>query len=752
MDRCGTARTRAAHPLLRGGRREIYTHRFSTSELQSLSSICETLVPPLSLNEESDLGFFSRLPIPDEVAEALWTRRFIPEVVLMVRLVLMMLSTRLGSLLLCGFVCFGWKFPFVRKFSELSLGEREGVLKGWLGGTRFTVIRSIFALLKVLCLYIFFSLTDENSQNPVWDAIGYHLENDECHIKINKTRPLDKGVINMRTATHSTFIESASSKGLNVCVDQNQDNYSIECDVVVVGSGCGGAVAAAVLANSGRKVIVLEKGDYFVAEDYSSLEGPSMNQLYESGGMLSTLDGKMLLLAGTTVGGGSVVNWSASIKTPSTVLTEWAINQRVPLFSSSEYITSMDDVCKRIGVTEKCEEEGLQNLVLRKGCEALRLKVECVPRNSSERHYCGSCCYGCRSGDKQGADLTWLVDAVDKGAVILTGCKAERFILEENKSDGSAKEKKCMGVMATTTTTTNKNTRKKIQIKAKVTISACGSLWTPPLMKNSGLKNPNIGKNLHLHPATMVWGYFPDYISDFKGKKAFEGGIITSLHKVVKFDDHNECKRVCAILETPSLGPGSFAAMQPWVSRLDIKERMTKYARTVNLFAMVRDEGSSGEVHAEGRISYKLSDLDKENLRTGLRKALRIMVAAGAVEVGTYRSDGQRIECKGIGEEALEEFLDTVTVQGGPMSRGEKWNLFTSAHQMGSCRISATAKEGAVDLNGESWEAEGLFVCDASVLPSAIGVNPMITIQTTAYCLSKKIAEYLKQGRLSKDM
>ncbi|KAK9137759.1 hypothetical protein Sjap_008353 [Stephania japonica] len=677
MERCDIARTRTAHPLLRGGRRELYTHGFSTSELRSLSSICETLAPPLSLNGKSDQGFQSAFgsqgPVPDEVAEALWTRGFIPEVVLLVRLVLKMLSTRLGSALLCGFVCFGWKFPFVRKFSELSLGEREGVLKGWLGGTRFTVIRSIFALLKVVCLFVFFSLTDENSQNPAWGAIGYHIENDECHRKINKTRPLEKGVINTGTATDSTFIESASLKGLNGWVDQNQHYNSIECDVVVVGSGCGGAVAAAILANSGHKVIVLEKGEYFVAEDYSSLEGPSMNQLYESGGMLSTLDGKMLLLAGTTVGGGSAVNWSASIKTPTTVLTDWAVNHRVPLFSSAEYITSMDAVCMRIGVTEKCEEEGLQNQVLRKGCEALGLKVESVPRNSSERHYCGSCCYGCRSGDKQGADLTWLVDAVDKGAVILTGCKAERFILVENKSDGdgSTKEKKCLGVIATTT---NKNTAKKIQIKAKVTISACGSLCTPPLMKNSGLKNPNIGKNLHLHPATMVWGYFPDYISDLKGKKAFEGGIITSLHKVVQVDDHNKPERVCAILEAPSLGPGSFAAMQPWVSRLDMKERMTKFGRTVNLFAMVRDEGS-GEVKAEGRITYKLSDLDRENLRTGLRKALRIMVAAGAVEVGTYRSDGQRIECEGIGEKALEEFLDTVTV-GGDQSLGERSGIY----------------------------------------------------------------------------
>uniref|UniRef100_A0A0D3HEN9 Long-chain-alcohol oxidase n=1 Tax=Oryza barthii TaxID=65489 RepID=A0A0D3HEN9_9ORYZ len=841
--------------------------------MEALRAICGAFIPSLpeaaaALAEADDEGrgggdkdlerFYlasaADAAVPDEVAE-LMVNRCAWEAVALVTVVLWLLATRAGTLALCGAAACvassaagGW-LPSVRRFADLPPERREAALRRWSSARWLFPLKITFTVIKIICHFVFYTkispilpsrhpghcarrplpvtslfrladatpasrrrrlavpgppltgceqrdstLTvctlDEKSRNPSWKAIGYAAPAaaaaavEQRRPASPSRRPLEDGVVETRRMDDNALLRSLVEKGLAVKTG-TAAHHTVQCDAVVVGSGCGGGVAAAVLASKGYKVVVVEKGDYFATEDYTSLEGPSMERLYEKGGVFGTSNVTTILFTGATVGGGSAVNWSACIRTPAEIREEWSREHGLPVFASTAYAQAMDAVCDRIRVTGGCEEEGFQNRVLRRGCDALGMRADAVPRNSSEGHFCGSCNLGCPTGDKKGTDTTWLVDAVERGAVILTGCKAEHFILERNAGGRGGRSKRCRH-------------HQEAPLEAKVSISACGALMTPPLLRNSGLKNRHIGRNLHLHPVSMAWGYFPDSTAELPGK-CYEGGIITSMHRVTDR----------TIIETPALGPGAFSAVVPWESGRDMKERMRRYARTAHAFALVRDRGA-GAVDGEGRVRFSPSRDDAEELRAGLRRALRILVAAGAAEVGTNRSDGLRLRCKGARDEDVEAFLDEVSVEKGPMHPGsdnrddaeelraglrralrilvaagaaevgthrsdglrlrckgvrdadveafldevtiekgpmypgsDKWAIFCSAHQMGSCRMGASPRDGAVDGAGESWEAEGLYVCDGSLLPTAVGVNPMITIQSIAYCLSNGIADTL---------
>uniref|UniRef100_M8AJH5 Glucose-methanol-choline oxidoreductase N-terminal domain-containing protein n=1 Tax=Aegilops tauschii TaxID=37682 RepID=M8AJH5_AEGTA len=349
----------------------------------------------------------------------------------------------------------------------------------------------------------------ENSENPCWKATGFSVPNVKEQRKKHPTeattlRPLDSGVVETRELDDAALLTSLAEKGLAVKPATSGDYHAVECDVAIVGSGCGGGVAAAVLASAGHKVLVVEKGDYFTPDDYSSVEGPSMERLYEQGGIFCTSNVTTVLYAGTTVGGGSAGEWDATRRPP--------------------------------------------------------------------------------PGDPQG-----------------------------NNSGKNGRSKKCVGLVATCM---SNGITKKLRIEAKVSISACGALMTPPLLRNSGLRNRHVGRNLHLHPVSMAWGYFPDTNQEPQlTGKCYEGGIITSMHRVTER----------TIIETPALGPGAFASLVPWESGRDMKERMRRPSRG-----------------------------DIEELRDGLRRALRIMVASGAAEVGTHRSDGLRLRWQGVQDQGVE--------------------------------------------------------------------------------------------------
>lgn len=746
----------AGHGFLRGGGKAAYPHPFSKSQMECLTAICDSIVPAIEPQPESPavnnsaarvdpseaVKRFYRLSgsengVPEHVA-GLIAKNVIQLGITIAWTMLWLLSTRLGTFLLCGRASLSGAFPYVQRFAAVPRWKREKILYDWGNDTGFalgSLLSLSFKLFKSICLFAFYSLEGPDGTNPTWPAIGYARPHESLG---TGARVLGGGVIDdsggasklkqlLEDAEKFTVTEESlecRNLMLKKRISPAGKCMKVECDVVVVGSGSGGGVAAGVLAQEGYSVLVLEKGKYHAGHDLSLSEGPSLDKMYQSGCMLTTLDCGVVVLAGATVGGGSTINWSACIRTPAHVLKEWTNEHGLRFFGEEEYEIAMDTVCARLGVVNGCEKEGFQNVVLRKGCQKLGYNVENVPRNNSADHYsCGGFCnLGCKSGKKKGTAETWLVDAVAAGARVLAGCKALAVV--HAPGIHSLKQNRAKGVLARLG-----QGQDHVFVQARVVVVASGALGTPPLLQASGLRNRNIGKNLHLHPVRVAWGYFPP--GDEPDGKCYEGDIISSMCKI---------EGSSAMIQTPIFHPGAFSSWSPWVSGRDMKERMVRYSRTASLFALVRDKGS-GRVWKENYLSYKVDEgsHDGENLARGLERALRILIAAGAAEVGTHRMDGERFNVAEARQEEIEDFL-------GKVRRKSKFSTpHFSAHQMGSCRMGMDPATSCVDENGESWEVEGLFVSDASVLPTALGVNPMITVESVSFCISRRVSRFLRR-------
>jgi choline dehydrogenase-like flavoprotein len=264
----------------------------------------------------------------------------------------------------------------------------------------------------------------------------------------------------------------------------------IEIDVVIVGSGCGGGVAAKNLAEAGHSVLVADKAHHFPPSMLPMTEEAATVHLFEDGGAAFTDDGSVAVTAGSVWGGGGSVNWSASLQTQGYVRKEWAQDRGLTFFETSEFQTCLDRVCHRMGVSTDNIRHNHGNDVLLNGSRKLGYTAKAVPQNTGgHEHYCGHCMMGCASGEKQGPVVTWLPDAARAGAKFIEGFKVARVLF-----DG---KKKAIGVEGTWTSRNthghidgplSDRTVRKVIVKAKKVIIASGTLWSPIVLMNSGLK------------------------------------------------------------------------------------------------------------------------------------------------------------------------------------------------------------------------------------------------------------------------
>ena len=648
--------------------------KLTSRQHHALKSICDTFAP-----HADGWPSASELGVPEAIAEAMDLNPRISDHQQFLQL-LNIWDSQLHSLFAIG---------KVSRFSALAEEDRVRVLLDWaesaLGRRRaaFQALRKAVSYLYVMLPHL------NNAPTPVWNKIGY--------------------------PGPPEFPQIPPPARLNVSVPAGETKLS--CEVCIVGSGAGGATAAAVLAAAGKDVIVLEAGDYYDDADFDGGELAGYQRLYTEGGSAATSDHSVGLLAGECLGGGTVVNYTTSFRTPDDIRAEWAA-AGVPWFTAEEYTNSLDAVCQRLSVNVNHNRISAREQILDRGLRALGWHVDSMPRNvlaCDQGKFCGFCGVGCRLGAKQSATKTWLADAQENNARIITGTRAQKILIEAGHAAGvEAISKK----------------GHHVSIRCKAVIVACGAIHTPALLLRSGLHNPQIGKHLHLHPVSNVCGVFGEDIRPWEGTM-----------QAIYSDQHRSINGNYGVkYETTALQPVIAAAALPWRSPTQHRKFFAQLPKTVGIGVLLRDrDGGRVTTDAQGNpvAHYALSPFDRAHLRYGFISAARILEAAGAHTIYSPHAKWCAYEPRRNGSlTSFEQSMDSAGWESGRVA------LF-SFHIMGSARLGNSPSTSATNPDGEAWEARNLLVMDGSSFPSASGVNPMITIEAIAYRNASALAARL---------
>jgi len=647
--------------------------RLSGRERRALEDICDTFCP------QGDGAPTAReLGVADAVLQAAGRNPRVPE-----RLQLRGLLALWDTPVMAAVAGAGFK-----RFGQLPPPQREQVLLAW-ADSRLTQRRAAFQALRKAALLFYYMLPrPDGARNPAWDAIGYD-------------GPLGK-------------LDGAPAKALTITPITK--DTKLECDVVIVGSGAGGGAAAGVLAGAGLEVIVVESGGYYDDQDFAGSELGALTGYYMAAPAASH-DQSIALLAGSCLGGGTVVNYSTSFRTPDEVRDEWATHG-VPAFTSDEYTRSLDAVCDRLGVNQEHNEPSSRERKLQEGCVKLGWHVDAMPRGvrgCAQGKECGYCGLGCRVGAKQSVLKTWLADANAAGTRLIVGTKVRRVLTE----GGAAR-----GVEGTT------DEGHRVEIKSRAVVVACGAIHTPALLKRSGLSNQNIGKHLKLHPASVVFGVFDEELKPWEG-------TMQALYS----DQFRDLDNGYGLkLETAALHPHLFIPFSPWRGSGEHFSLMQGLSNTVPIGVLLRDrDGGEVRVGREGEpiVRYRLSDYDAGHMRTGFDGAARLLEAAGARRIFSSHT-------KWVGyDPGVSGSREQFVADGDAAGYGTGQVALGSFHIMGSARMGGSPTLSACDPNGQTWDVRNLYVFDASAFPTASGVNPQISIQAIAHMGARGLASRL---------
>jgi choline dehydrogenase-like flavoprotein len=488
---------------------------------------------------------------------------------------------------------------------------------------------------------------------------------------------------------------------VRVFADYGARDFSERCDVVVVGSGPCGAVAAYELAAAGKDVVLCEEGPPFTPSDYEFDGSISMTRTMREGGLRFTAGTVLPTMQAIALGGGSLVNSAICNRTPDFRFQEWAEAAQLERTSRRDLDPHYDAIAERLGIAPTPDAvQGRRNLLFRDGCKALGYSSEPCPRNVVGCRGSGECFTGCRARAKQSMDISYVPAAIERGARVLSSLRVEEV---------TASGRRATGVAGRVAAPLSGAPGARFRIEAKAVVLAAGVLASPLLLLRSGnLANASgqVGEHLQFHPGTSVLGVFPDPVDPVFGA--------TQGYQCLQFlrDGYK--------LETLWAPPGVLAVRMPGLGAP--LQRALLDMRFASVFdAIASCRRSEGRVRERGRslqpaMRWTFHPEDAAILGKAIWNMAEIFFAAGATKImpGVARLPD---EMHSIQEaEALRRHVlrpsDIVTA---------------STHVFGTARMHGDPRQGVVDEDLKTHDLDNLYVVDTAVFPGSPAVNPMLT-------------------------
>ncbi len=588
-----------------------------------------------------------------------------------------------GLSLLMGFSNLFPIFRYGRTFTMLPPEKRFQFIKG-LTDSKFRILRG----LGVLCSFPFKLAFARLPEVHEAMSIPYHKE---------KVKPEPDQRWMKQIFPASSF----------------DADETIEADVVVVGTGAGGAVVAKELAEKGLAVAIIEEGNFYRRDVFTGNPKDMMPMLYRSGGLTATLGNAIIpIQMGKAVGGTTLINSGTCFRTPDEVLNRWVASGLTD-FTPEKMAPYFQKVEEHLHVME-CEAKYIGPIgeIIKKGCDSFGYSCGPLKHNIIDCDGQGICTQGCTKDAKQSTNLSYIPKALSAAAQLFTGFAAKDILTNGERAIGI----KACGI--------GKNGKEiTLTCYAKAVILSCGAFITPTVIQKNKLVRGNkwVGKNLTIHPAVFVSAIFPGL--NMKNPETIPQGYMIDHF-------HNE-----GIMFEGGTPPFSIiAGGMPGVGKEYID--LVKSYHNMALFGCMVKDTSKGFVRpGSGNtplIFYWLNKQDTEKLVKGMQILGEIFFAAGAKKLFLGTFDHPFIENPDELKKLKERKLKPMDL------------ILTAFHAVGTAKIGMSNKDSVVDTNHQCHSVPGLFVVDASALPTSLGVNPQETIMATATRAAEKIAQLLE--------